>query len=199
MTSRADRKRAGALAPEDAEHWQRLASTVKPLKPRAKKPATAPPPQAPAATKPKPVARPLPPPAPKMSPTVPPPLPTARTRAIAGLDQRKADRLRQGRLPIDGRLDLHGMTQDAAHLALDRFLNSAAARGDRCVLIITGKGAQKRNDDADIMPARGGVLRAAVPRWLSEPTMRPLIVAVHPAAAQHGGDGALYVLLKRKR
>jgi DNA-nicking Smr family endonuclease len=145
------------------------------------------------------VAKPVSLPAPKVAPAVPSPLPTARARAIAGLDQRKADRLRQGRLPIDARLDLHGMTQDAAHAALDRFLNSAAARGDRCVLIITGKGAAKRTDDNAIMPARGGVLRAAVPRWLGESTMRPFIVAVHPAALQHGGDGALYVLLKRKR
>lgn len=107
----------------------------------------------------------------------------------AGLDRRSAQRLRRGQMPVEARLDLHGMTQDEAHRALDRFIVGMREAGRRAVLIITGKGTREG----------AGVLRQAVPRWLDEARCRPHILAVEEARPQHGGAGALYVLLRRKR
>jgi DNA-nicking Smr family endonuclease len=105
-----------------------------------------------------------------------------------GLDRRSSERLRRGRLPIDGRLDLHGMTQAAAAERLAEFLAGAQGAGKRCVLVITGKGL-----------AGGGILREQVPRWLNQSPNRGRVLAFDYAQAQHGGMGALYVLLKRQR
>jgi DNA-nicking Smr family endonuclease len=118
-------------------------------------------------------------------------LPVLAPGTVAGVDRATAERLRRGALAIDGRLDLHGLTQDEAHAALERFLAGSAARGRRCVLVITGKGL------GDSFGR--GVLRQAVPRWLNEAPNRARILAVMPAQPRHGGAGALYVLLKRNR
>lgn len=106
----------------------------------------------------------------------------------AGIDRRSAEKLRRGRLPIEGRLDLHGMTQDAAAGRLAAFIERAEAAGKRCVLVITGKGL-----------ASGGILRDQVPRWLNQAPNRTRVLAFDYARPQHGGAGALYVLLKRRR
>jgi DNA-nicking Smr family endonuclease len=119
-----------------------------------------------------------------------PPPPELVPGRIAGVDKRLAERLRRGQLPIEASLDLHGSTQEAAHRQLDGFISAAAATGKRCVLVITGKGLWK--EDA-------GVLREAVPRWLNEPANRARVLAITAAQPRHGGIGALYVLLKRKR
>ncbi len=81
-------------------------------------------------------------------------------------------------------------TQAQAHAALDAFVTGCHDRGQRCVLVITGKGRVSRD---------GGVLRAEVPRWLDQSPNRARVLAVTPAQPKHGGGGALYVLLKRKR
>jgi DNA-nicking Smr family endonuclease len=117
-------------------------------------------------------------------------LPPLASDASPGLDRRTAERLRRGALAIEARLDLHGMTQEEAHRALDAFLARAAQAGKRCVLVITGKGGRSSGD---------GVLRAAVPRWLNETPNRARLLAFTPAQPQHGGAGALYLLLKRRR
>ena len=109
----------------------------------------------------------------------------------AGVDKRTTQRLKRGQLAIEGRLDLHGLTQAAAHARLDRFLASSQERGLRCVLVITGKGL--RPDGAT------GVLRDMAPRWLNEPPNRARVLALHTAQPKHGGAGAYYVLLKRQR
>ncbi len=106
-----------------------------------------------------------------------------------GLDRKGAARLKRGEMAIAGRLDLHGLTQDEAHRALVRFVERAHEAGSRTVLVITGKGGG----------AGEGVLRRAVPRWLGEARCRKLVLAVAPARPRHGGEGALYVLLRRKR
>jgi DNA-nicking Smr family endonuclease len=106
-----------------------------------------------------------------------------------GLDRRSAQRLKRGQMPIEARLDLHGMTQDEAHRALDRFIREMYDAGRRAVLIITGKGTREGV----------GVLRQAVPRWLAEARCRSYVLATEEARPQHGGAGALYVLLRRKR
>jgi len=133
------------------------------------------------------------PPRPQPTPPIQPPpkrQPPLTPGQFADLDRRTADRLRRGQLAIDARLDLHGMTQAAAQDALLGFVSSAAERGQRCLLVITGKGT---------FSEQGGVLRREVPRWLNMAPLRGRIVAVAEAQPRHGGAGALYVLLKRKR
>jgi DNA-nicking Smr family endonuclease len=112
-----------------------------------------------------------------------------------GVDTRTVERLRRGRLAIEATIDLHGMTQAEAHAALDGFLAAAQARGQRCLLIITGKGTLRE----DIGMPRHGVLRQQVPRWLNQRPNRDRVLAFAGAQQRHGGAGALYVLLKRRR
>jgi DNA-nicking Smr family endonuclease len=116
----------------------------------------------------------------------------------AGVDRRSAERLRRGRLPVEARLDLHGHTQDQAHAALDHFLGEAQARGLRCVLVITGKGTTTGTTTGAAMGA-SGVLRGQVPRWLNEPGNRARVLAFDYAQPKHGGLGALYVLMRRRK
>jgi DNA-nicking Smr family endonuclease len=152
-----------------------------PVKRRAKvAPADKPPPPAPAAA--------APPPAPPTPGPAAPPRPRAAPGANPGLDRRTEQRLRRGELAIDRRIDLHGLTQAEAHVALDRFVRGAAADGCRMLLIITGKGS-------------GGeaTLRRLVPRWLGQGAHAARVLRATPARPQHGGDGALYVLLRRRR
>jgi DNA-nicking Smr family endonuclease len=126
-------------------------------------------------------ARPAPPRSPL--PTAPP-LPPLD--AFAGLDRASAERLKRGRYAIEARLDLHGMTQAEAHRALAGFVSGSRAIGRRCVLVITGHGR-----------ISGGVLKAAVPRWLNEPDLRRHVLAITPAQPRDGGSGALYLLLRK--
>lgn len=108
-----------------------------------------------------------------------------------GLDRRTMLRLRRGAIPPETQVDLHRCTQNQAHELLTGFLAASQAAGRRCVLVITGKGY---GSDGAI-----GVLKTMVPRWLDEPPNRARILAVSPASPSHGGDGALYVLLRRDR
>ena len=105
------------------------------------------------------------------------------------IDRRNWERLKRGQIRIERKLDLHGRTQPEAHGALNRFLQMASATGLRCVLVVTGKGG----------PEGQGVLRRMVPRWLGEPGNRDKVLTYAPAQPRHGGDGALYVLLRRRR
>ena len=107
---------------------------------------------------------------------------------FAGVDRATAERLKRGRYPVEAHLDLHGMTQAEAHRALTGFIGRSRVAGRRCVLVITGHGR-----------ISGGVLKAAVPRWLAEPGLRPDVLAITPAQPCAGGEGALYVLLRRLR
>jgi DNA-nicking Smr family endonuclease len=107
------------------------------------------------------------------------------------LGRRMRARVARGKEAIDGRLDLHGLTQGEAHAALLRFLRAAVSRGARLVLVITGKGA--RGD------GERGVLKRQVPQWLSLPEFRALVVGYEDAHVSHGGEGALYVRVRRSR
>jgi len=142
-------------------------------------------------------------PAPRQALRTPHELKQSPTTVGLGLDKRSAQRLKRGRTSIEGRLDLHGMTMDQAHGALDQFIDRALRAGKRCVLVITGKGQRANSDDPEWGDAdyRGprGVLRDAVPKWLQIGARRNQILAIEPARPQHGGDGAYYVLLRRKR
>jgi len=114
------------------------------------------------------------------------------------LDGNTAEKLKRGQLAPGARIDLHGMTEAAAHGALLSFLTGAQARGIRLVLVITGIGNPKDQDNAEWMRARHGVLKQMVPRWLNERAFAALISGSGPAHRRHGGDGALYVYLRKK-
>jgi DNA-nicking Smr family endonuclease len=124
---------------------------------------------------------------------LPPPI---KMPPLSPLERRLKQRVARGREPIEARLDLHGMTQVEAHAALARFLRRAQAEGVRIALIVTGKGTGRGERDAAV---ERGVLRRQVPLWLSLPEFRPLIVGFEDAHASHGGQGALYVRLRRAR
>jgi DNA-nicking Smr family endonuclease len=120
-----------------------------------------------------------------------------------GLDKRSAQRLQRGKTEIDGRIDLHGMTQAEARSALTGFVTNGHRHDRRCLLVITGKGrrASEGRDAPGSDEGRGepGVLRRMVPRWLKEAPLAERVLAYSPAQPKHGGSGALYVLLKRRR
>lgn len=125
------------------------------------------------------------PPATVNRPPAPPPL--------APLGRRERTHLSRGRIEIDARLDLHGMTQARAHRALLHFLQRASGDGLRFVLVVTGKGSTM------VPESERGVLRRQVPEWLSLPEFRTLVVGFEQAHIGHGGAGALYVRVRRAR
>jgi DNA-nicking Smr family endonuclease len=179
------------VTPDELELWRHVAQTVRPIK--SKRRAASPKDEAPSppAAKPK-SAKPAAPAAPPPRPQ--PPKPAKPHELIHGLshgiDRRQAERFRKGKLPIEGKIDLHGRTQQDAHDDLLAFLKRAHGAGKRTLLVVTGKG---------MTTSKTGILRQAVPRWLNEPAFRPLVLAFDYAEPQHGGEGALYVLLKRVR
>ena len=116
------------------------------------------------------------------------PQPPAIAERAVPIDRRTVRRLRRGHMQIDARLDLHGMRQEEAHLALAGFIRRCQADNKRVVLVITGTGLRREGS---------GVLRVQVPRWLNEPDLRRRVVALHPADRAHGGEGAFYVFLRR--
>jgi DNA-nicking Smr family endonuclease len=182
-------RRRRALSEDERVLWESVAKQTKPLrkKPRAVK-AQAPPsieekvaappaagPKHLAVTKPAKILRPAPP--------VPP---------LAPLGRRERSQLSRGRKDIDARLDLHGMTQTRAHHALFAFLQRANSDGLTFVLVITGKGRVSAAE------SERGVLRRQVPQWLSLPEFRALVVGFEEAHIGHGGEGALYVRVRRR-
>jgi DNA-nicking Smr family endonuclease len=117
----------------------------------------------------------------------------------SGIDGNTERDLRKGDMAPDARLDLHGLTESAAHRALATFLRGAQMRGARLLLIVTGKGA--RGDDTepfDMGRPKRGVLKTMTPRWLKESEFAPLIADVRSAHRRHGGEGALYVYLRKR-
>jgi DNA-nicking Smr family endonuclease len=127
-------------------------------------------------------------------------IPAAEVPAGAGIDKRTRQRLKRGQLKIDARLDLHGQVQADAHRALHGFVRAGYENDRRMLLVITGKGSVKPGDEHEIMPNRErGILRRNVPRWLNETPVRHMVLSIETARPQHGGDGAYYVLLRRKR
>lgn len=195
------RKRAPSAA--ELELWRTVVRDARPLyrtrrgQGQGEAPAPPPPPPPP----PLPPAAKAPPP-PSATPVRPPDLPVRARQSVSidlapaalgargGIDKRTDEKVRKGRLPIDGRIDLHGMVQSEAHDALLAAVRRGHDRGHRLILVITGKGG---------LTEGRGVLRSAVPRWLNEAPFRTLVLAVHQAQPQHGGAGAFYVFLRRRR
>ncbi|MBI1300553.1 MAG: DNA mismatch repair protein MutS [Alphaproteobacteria bacterium] len=113
------------------------------------------------------------------------------------IDRKTSQRLARGQIPIEGRLDLHGMTQTQAYDALKRFIPAAQAQGKRCILVITGKGAPRT--DTSILESATGVLKQKTPEWLNSPPLDHIVLKTQTAQPKDGGAGALYVLLRRQR
>lgn len=121
---------------------------------------------------------------------------------VAEFDRRQVRRLARGRAEVEARLDLHGMRATEAYGALRAFLFACYARGQRSLLIITGKGngAGLRDRPFELHDQGDrGVLRRNVPMWLSQPELRTIIHSFTQAHSRHGGEGALYVQLRRAR
>jgi DNA-nicking Smr family endonuclease len=122
-----------------------------------------------------------------------------------GLDGSTAEKLKRGKIEPEATLDLHGLTQAQAHSRLNAFVRHSAESGRRCVLVVTGKGAPSSQSASEkegfVMPTRtkSGVLRLMVPRWLNEGDAGAVVAGSQVAHQRHGGDGALYVYLRRKR
>lgn len=113
------------------------------------------------------------------------------------MDTKTFRKMKRGKVKPEARIDLHGMTQAAAHMALTHFILSAHSEGKRLVLVITGKGKVKPDDGP--IPERVGVLRHQVPHWLDLPPLRQRVLQVAQAHVAHGGGGAFYVYLSRNR
>lgn len=174
------------LRPEDRKLWQEISATLKPLKSRS-------------AVKPAPLAKASKPKLGSVDPNRPeeewsgrhesanPVVASPKFAAATGqrIDEKTARMLRRGKATIGARIDLHGRTQAQAHDELLRFLSACAARRQRLVLVITGKGERS-----------GGLLRRSVPLWFGEPAFRELVSAYRTAGPAHGGEGALYVRLR---
>ena len=118
--------------------------------------------------------------------------PSPAPAPLAPLDRRLKSRLKRGTQAIDARIDLHGMTQSEAHAALIRFLRRVQRDGARFALVITGKGVRGAGDDRE-----GGVLRRQVPLWLRLPEFRPYVIGFEAAHVGHGGEGALYLRIRK--
>lgn len=188
----ARRGKKGSLSPEDRELWGKVARTLTPLHPdramelkadlekiTADEPTTpAKPPKTATAIK-----------APATDKAPPAPLP------LHQLEHRYRRKLVRGVKAIDARIDLHGLTQHQAHDRLRGFLHQAQARSHKVVLVITGKGS----GDARAYMDERGVLRRMVPQWLSMPDMRAVVLGYEEAHANHGGAGALYVRIRKRR
>lgn len=178
------------LSEEERELWESVAKTAKPLrvpkKPKAAEALADDVPDRPIAPKVKRA---------KAAPAIPPVVPTLSPKPppLAALTRRMKSRIARGATSIDGRIDLHGMTQDEAYAALFSFLKRSQADGAATVLVITGKGRIAAPD------RERGVLRRRVPEWLAMDQFRTLIAGFEEAHIGHGGEGALYVRLRRKR
>jgi len=176
----------------DAELWARVARSAKPLEKRGAANVAEPPKlrtKAPAKETSPPPKQSAPKPVPKSAPT-------AKGEA---LNRQTARQLERGKLPVEARLDLHGMRQREAHAALRRFLKSAQGKGYKHVLVITGKGAAVDESKPFYESEERGVLRQAVPHWLAAPDLALVVLSYSEAPRRLGGEGALYVRLRKAR
>jgi DNA-nicking Smr family endonuclease len=201
MAKESERKRRRSLTEDEKKLWRIAMKDARPLDPEKvaslSDTPSAEPPSAASSEKSAPLPpKPLPVPV-RPRPAGPPPL--------TGLDRRLSQRLARGQMEVEATLDLHGHSQERAYTVLLDFLVRSRSRGLRCVLIITGKGASPyaRHTLHGVsfyeVPERQGVLRGAVPRWLNEEAFRLHASGFQPAHPKHGGGGAFYVWLRKKR
>lgn len=177
-------KQEDALRPEDRILWETVAKTARPLKGRESVVFS----EADIAPDEKDISLSAPPVKAKAA--------TPETRKprnpypLHHIDRTTHRKIARGRIHIDGRIDLHGLTLSEAYGLLHGFLRSAHSRGLRVVLVITGKGASFGSE---------GALRQSVPHWFATPMFRMLVSGYEDAARNHGGSGAFYVRLRRIR
>lgn len=184
-------RRKRALSEEERVLWDSVAKQTKPLRRKRVVKAALPVVEMPAVIeKPAPVAKPR-----RLSTVAPPIKPVSPLPAppLAMLGRRERSQLSRGKKEIDARLDLHGMTQTRAHHALQAFLHRCHHDGCTFVLVITGKGRTVGPE------SERGVLRRQVPLWLSLPEFRGFVVGYEQASIGHGGEGAIYVRMRRAR
>lgn len=174
------------LTEDEAALWHQVAKTVTPNGNRTILPAAGdiPPPPARKIPDAEKTSLRKPPSAPSYTPLQS--LPSASSPKGSGIDDRTARKVLKGQLRIEDRIDLHGMTQSQAHGRLVGFLHRCHGEGKRMVMVITGKGRLS-----------GGILRQMVPHWLREPQCAVYVSAFREAHISHGGEGALYVRLRR--
>jgi DNA-nicking Smr family endonuclease len=189
-------RKSRELSAEELALWDYVTRNVKRSHGRSRTPLPTPP----SPVKPKAAARQT------VSQSPPPELPPPQPRSLVlgandGIDHRTAKRFARGEMTIDARLDLHGLNLAQAESAVTSFIRRAAAADYRCVLVVTGKGRRSHDTPSDAfeMDAPRGRIRTEAPHWLNRPSLRPLILAVREAHYRHGGGGALYVMLKRRR
>ncbi len=210
MTRRRSNDRSNGLSGEDRTLWEFVTEQVEPLSPRGGPLAIGvdlDAPETPASVKPRVAPRheEIQPARErkwqKLEPVATPRAPTRVAPVHAPFDRRKARQIAKGRVEIEARIDLHGLREHEAHMRLAGFLRQAHAAGKRTVLVITGKG---RVDDDPYRPfsmgddrREPGVLRRNVPRWLAEPDLARIVVSYTTASIRHGGEGALYIHLRR--
>jgi DNA-nicking Smr family endonuclease len=181
-------RRKRGLSEEERALWESVAKQTKPLRKRpraAKPPADALVADSPLAVKPGAMQR-------RVAPAAIASAQKPATPPLAPIGRRERSQLSRGRKEIEARLDLHGMTQTRAHHALSGFLQRAHSDGLTFVLVITGKGKMGAESER-------GVLRRQVPQWLSLPEFRSLVVGFEEAHIGHGGEGALYVRIRRSK
>lgn len=181
---------SGGIGADEAKLLEQAFADVAPRPGRTVRPGAEP-------AKPKPKSRAAPPAGRTRSPATSelPELPELRAGDAPGVDKKTRQKMRRGQIEIEGRLDLHGMYQDEAFRALEQFLARSQAADKKCVLVITGKGTRPDGPEG----ARTGVLRRAVPGWLNRAGLRERVRSFREAAPNHGGSGALYVLLRRAK
>lgn len=182
--SKAAKPRKAPLTPEDHALWSEVARSIVPLPGRILPESIAAAP-APGKDHTPPPLHPLSAPSHAKTPALPP---------LARLEKRTLRALSRGSAEIEGRIDLHGMRQSEAHGALNAFLHRAHHGGIKLVLVITGKGG-----GTDSQGEERGVLRRLVPHWLADPGLRRIVLGYESAARGHGGEGALYVRLRRRK
>lgn len=197
-------KRRRSLSAEEQDLWWRVAQSATPLDPKRQKlkPSSlgAQTPKNPKPKQPDPISpftlgsrsRP-----PASSVSLAPSIVDQLARQPVQMDHKVFGKLTRGKIAPEARIDLHGMTLDQAHRALNGFVLRAAGSGLRLLLVITGKG--KTKDDSGVIPERAGALRQHVPGWLQSGALATLVMQVAPAHRKHGGGGAYYVYLRRAR
>lgn len=173
------------LSAEEAALWKRVIASVRPLAPRPA--ATADPPPDPPPASPAPAPHPARPARAALHP--------APARPGVTLDASWDRRLARGAVAPDSSIDLHGHTLDTAYHALDQALERALRRGDRVLLLVTGRPPRPESE----RPHARGRIRAAVGDWLAASRHADRIAAVRPAHPRHGGAGALYLVLRRPK
>ena len=185
------------LRPDEEVLWQQVARTATPLsdKPKAnpltsksKKPEIVPAPIAPFQIGSKTATAPA-------RHDIAPSLAHRVTATPLRMNKRTFTRMKRGKEAPEGRIDLHGMTAAAAHVALTSYLLRAFSDGKRLVLVITGKG--RKSADSGPIPTPTGILRHQLPDWISQPPLDQIVLQVAQAHQRHGGSGAFYVYLSR--